>query len=495
MKQLLVIFFLLYVWSVSHAQDAVVSFRSDEAMSVKVYKPVEHFYHDFAFAFDSAVVELHLSPDSVVSCSIPVDKQAVVFCQFSNMLKYRVYLLPGSRVQLNIVKGNIHMEGDYAKGIETMNTEWEVDKYLERQYTDSVVINNTKDSVLHIQDILNVLLSSKSIDSIGERIRKKEPSVSPEMLSMFCKEAELYKNNQILYWIRVLKGGEIRFMRGEKVIRHLYTVSSADSLYMNWISDSILTALPISEDLLRLSNGSMYISRYAEYRWRQMSKSERQAISGNYSPDTFGPYNEYLLLPSPLQEYCLAEVYIAQLKYKTHEINRSKLLQYMRDKFPNSFFTQYLCNLSSEKQPVQSHVITDEIHSLKDLLQQEKLKGKPLFIDLWATWCMPCREEFQYSPKLYKTLNEMNVNILYLSIDLPNSRKEWEKCTNDLSGCHLLASDKLQKEIKAKVYENKPFAVPRYLLLDADGNIINGDLPRPSQFEQLISTLKKCLGK
>ena len=89
----------------------------------------------------------------------------------------------------------------------------------------------------------------------------------------------------------------------------------------------------------------------------------------------------------------------------------------------------------------------------------------------------------------------MNINILYLSIDLPNSRKEWEKCTKDLSGCHLLASDKLQKEIKAKVYENKPFAVPRYLLLDADGNIINGDLPRPSQFEQLISTLKKCLGK
>lgn len=493
MKQLLVAFFLLQVWLVSHAQDAVISFRSDKAMSVKVYKPVEHFYNDVTFTFDSEVVELPLSPDSVVSCPIPVDKQAVVSCQFSNRIRYEVYLLPGSRVQLNVEKGKLHIEGDHAKGIETMNTDWHTDKYLDGQYADSVIISNTKDSVLHIQNILNALLYSKRIDSIGEQIRKKDASVSPEILSMFCKEAELYKNKEILDWIGVLKGGEVRLMQGERRIRHLYAVSSADSLYMNQVADSILTALPISEDLLRFPNGMMYIKECVDYQWEQLNKSERQAMLGNYSPDTFGPYNECLLLPSPLQEYWLAEAYIAGIKFKVHEFDRSKLLQYMRDKFPDSFFTRYICNLSDEE-PVQSHVITDEIHSLKELLQQEKLKGKLLFIDLWATWCIPCRAEFQYSSQLYDILNKMNVNLLYLSIDFPDRREEWERITKELNGYHLLASDELQKEIKIKVFDNNSFLIPRYLLLDVDGNIINGDMPRPSQLEQLLSTLLKCIG-
>ena len=87
-----------------------------------------------------------------------------------------------------------------------------------------------------------------------------------------------------------------------------------------------------------------------------------------------------------------------------------------------------------------------------------------------------------------------NLSILYLSIDFPDRREEWERITKELNGYHLLASDELQKEIKTKVFDNNSFLIPRYLLLDVDGNIINGDMPRPSQLEQLLSTLLKCIG-
>jgi len=44
--------------------------------------------------------------------------------------------------------------------------------------------------------------------------------------------------------------------------------------------------------------------------------------------------------------------------------------------------------------------------------------GKILFLNLWATWCVPCREEF---PAIVKLAGEMkNVEFVTLSIDYPD---------------------------------------------------------------------------
>ena len=41
------------------------------------------------------------------------------------------------------------------------------------------------------------------------------------------------------------------------------------------------------------------------------------------------------------------------------------------------------------------------VEDLQDLINHDT--GLPLFINVWATWCVPCREEF---PNLVKTANE-----------------------------------------------------------------------------------------
>ena len=59
--------------------------------------------------------------------------------------------------------------------------------------------------------------------------------------------------------------------------------------------------------------------------------------------------------------------------------------------------------------------------SIKDLqgntLAFEQFKGKVLFINLWATWCGPCRAEMPSIQKLYEKIDKEKVIFIMLSID------------------------------------------------------------------------------
>jgi thiol-disulfide isomerase/thioredoxin len=45
------------------------------------------------------------------------------------------------------------------------------------------------------------------------------------------------------------------------------------------------------------------------------------------------------------------------------------------------------------------------------------LKGKKVFVNLWATWCPPCREEMPSIEKLYKRVDKEKVVFVMLSLD------------------------------------------------------------------------------
>ena len=43
-------------------------------------------------------------------------------------------------------------------------------------------------------------------------------------------------------------------------------------------------------------------------------------------------------------------------------------------------------------------------------------KGKVVFLNFWATWCPPCKEEMPYIENLYKEYNENNDDVVILGI-------------------------------------------------------------------------------
>lgn len=60
-------------------------------------------------------------------------------------------------------------------------------------------------------------------------------------------------------------------------------------------------------------------------------------------------------------------------------------------------------------------ISADEIKEIVD-----NRNGKNLFINVWATWCAPCVEEFPDLVKLFRDYNKEEIEFIALSVDLPS---------------------------------------------------------------------------
>lgn len=114
-------------------------------------------------------------------------------------------------------------------------------------------------------------------------------------------------------------------------------------------------------------------------------------------------------------------------------------------------------------------------------------KGKVVYIDVWATWCGPCKAEMPFMKKIQEDLK--GKNIAFIGICTWDKQESWKKYLeeNKLQGTQLFAPD---KEIPfLKEYDIK--GIPHFILLDKEGKIIEADAARPSdpQLKKLIESL------
>ncbi|WP_134088619.1 TlpA disulfide reductase family protein [Olivibacter sp. XZL3] len=110
------------------------------------------------------------------------------------------------------------------------------------------------------------------------------------------------------------------------------------------------------------------------------------------------------------------------------------------------------------------------------------LKGKYVYIDVWATWCMPCRQEIPYLQQLEKEYEHKNIMFVSISIDVEKARDAWKKmiAENNMGGIQLLAP-KAGKSDFIEQYMIR--GIPRFILIDPQGNIVSANAPRPSEKE------------
>lgn len=113
-------------------------------------------------------------------------------------------------------------------------------------------------------------------------------------------------------------------------------------------------------------------------------------------------------------------------------------------------------------------------------------KGKPVAMDVWATWCVPCREKFPKFVALAGKL-EGKARLFSLTIDeedqLAEAKKFLEKSKATFANFHA-------KEGAEAVEKKFGFeGVPHYVLWDADGKIVL----RTSEITKLEEKLKELL--
>jgi thiol-disulfide isomerase/thioredoxin len=169
--------------------------------------------------------------------------------------------------------------------------------------------------------------------------------------------------------------------------------------------------------------------------------------------------------------------------------------------YPESEWVPYLEQVLAEKEraanyaPQMPITYLDNaagISTLPELLAQ--FAGRRVYVDLWATWCAPCKAEFSAFYKLMEFFDRHQVTPLFISIDDARDEAKWRAVVKgaNLLGYHARASDALQEDIQQRIYGHAPLSVPRYLLVDERGNILNPDAARPSSTDFLKQQMIKA---
>lgn len=119
------------------------------------------------------------------------------------------------------------------------------------------------------------------------------------------------------------------------------------------------------------------------------------------------------------------------------------------------------------------------------------LRGKYLYIDIWATWCGPCRKEIPHMKKLEADYHGKNIEFISISIDSPKDYEKWKAFVSNenMGGIQLYAQNAWEADI---VRDFNIRGIPRFILIDPAGKIIDPDVERPSteairkQFDELL---------
>lgn len=119
-------------------------------------------------------------------------------------------------------------------------------------------------------------------------------------------------------------------------------------------------------------------------------------------------------------------------------------------------------------------------------LSLSDFKGKYVFIDVWASWCAPCRREIPYLKKAL-AYSEKSENLVVLSYSIDNKEKDWTVCitNNKLTHKNWIHISTLKGWGSEAVKLLGIKGVPYTLLIDPDGNVVEFNL----RGEQMVNRL------
>lgn len=120
----------------------------------------------------------------------------------------------------------------------------------------------------------------------------------------------------------------------------------------------------------------------------------------------------------------------------------------------------------------------------------DDFNGKVVYIDLWASWCGPCRAETPSLKRLYDKYKD-DTRLVFISIAVNDNLNNWRIALEKDKPEWLQLYD--SDGIVSKLYMAN--VIPKFILIDKKGRIVNTDAPRPSSGEKIESLLNQELEK
>lgn len=115
-----------------------------------------------------------------------------------------------------------------------------------------------------------------------------------------------------------------------------------------------------------------------------------------------------------------------------------------------------------------------------NMVSLSDFKGSYVYVDVWATWCGPCKYEIPFLIQLEKDYHDANIIFMSVSVDTDNAKQKWIDMIKKegMGGVQLFASG--WSQICQDYAIN---GIPRFMLFDREGNVISVDAAKPSSDE------------
>jgi len=117
--------------------------------------------------------------------------------------------------------------------------------------------------------------------------------------------------------------------------------------------------------------------------------------------------------------------------------------------------------------------------------------GKVIYLDIWATWCSPCKKLIPHSQRMHEKLKDEGISFAYLCGR--SKRETWENVIREyqIEGTHVLLS---REQYNYMINKFSISGIPHYILINQEGTIIDSDAPRPDS-EKIYATIKSLIRK
>ena len=102
-------------------------------------------------------------------------------------------------------------------------------------------------------------------------------------------------------------------------------------------------------------------------------------------------------------------------------------------------------------------------------------------LDFWATWCIPCIQDHPYFEKTKQKFKNKPIRFISFSIDKDLDHQKWKSLTSKLNKTQTTDQFRLLEKDKLIVMDFfKIQTIPRYIVLNQKGEVLNIEFLRPN---------------
>ncbi len=465
-----------------------ITIKNGSNLPVNISTPVDGCF------FIGQWTKVKTNKDGEINVRLPLDSSG--FCQiWLNYLPWvgrvnciQIYAEPGETYSVFLEKGNefesIIFSGDNVPENKLLNSfkRYRVDYWGQSEYLKSILPHSPKKSILEIVDNLQ----KSDLESVN--LFQKNQTCSDAFINLL-KEDIHYYYSQLFYVGWSVKSNELK--------------SEPDSKEMTVWNEDLKTIMARSPIDNSNALGSCWYNDYKNVIWLRYFPEALDKLEK--SPKDSVNMLIYKIVTSSfkgeVREQHLASIIRSNaIKNKFSKTVQEQYIQF-RTEYP---FSPFFTALEKEFEEVlktgdaikgqPSPFSQKNISTLNELIQI--YPNQILYIDIWASWCGPCKQEFaEKNDEVESFLTANNIQQIFITIDDSTNLRTATEIISfyHLEGEHFLASKALIRSIEETLNDGKRMPVPRYFIVNKQGKIVIKNAKRPSSTNDLIEQLKQVI--